>query len=310
VVVRYAEQPFEVNAQSFERGSLIILRNGNKKFGNNLWDIVIQACNKEQIKANAISTGFVDKGYDLGGSKVHSLKNRKIVLASGEGTDPSAAGEIWEFFEQEIHYPVTLVNANDLSSMNWSDVDVLILPSGNYTYLNDKANVDKLKEWISKGGKLIAMRRAVAQLAKMEVGIKAKKADTETISDSVYADLRVFGERDRLAASSEIPGAILKVQLDNTHPLAFGYPNYYYTLKLDDRVYEFLKDGWNVGVLKKEPRVSGFIGAGKRSTFKDGLLFGAQEMGAGTITYLADQPIYRGFWENGKLMLCNAVFLY
>ena len=310
VVVRYAEQPFEVNGQSFERGSLIILRNGNKKFGNNLWDIVIQACNKEQIKANAISTGFVDKGYDLGGSKVHSLKNRKIVLASGEGTDPSAAGEIWEFFEQEIHYPVTLVNANDLSSMNWSDVDVLILPSGNYTYLNDKANVDKLKEWISKGGKLIAMRRAVAQLAKMEVGIKAKKADTETNSDSVYADLRVFGERDRLAASSEIPGAILKVQLDNTHPLAFGYPNYYYTLKLDDRVYEFLKDGWNVGVLKKEPRVSGFIGAGKRSTFKDGLLFGAQEMGAGTITYLADQPIYRGFWENGKLMLCNAVFLY
>jgi hypothetical protein len=25
--------------------------------------------------------------------------------------------------------------------------------------------------------------------------------------------------------------------------------------------------------------------------------------------YMADDPLFRSFWENGKLLFCNAVFL-
>jgi hypothetical protein len=39
------------------------------------------------------------------------------------------------------------------------------------------------------------------------------------------------------------------------------------------------------------------------------LLIGVQEMGNGTITYFADDVLFRNFWENGKLMFANAVFL-
>ena len=105
------------------------------------------------------------------------------------------------------------------------------------------------------------------------------------------------------------PGSIYKVELDNTHPLAFGYPDYYYTLKLSDNVYEFLKEGnWNVGVIKKNNQVAGFVGAKLKDKLKDGLVFGVQAMGEGTITYLADNVLFRNFWENGKLMFCNALF--
>jgi hypothetical protein len=38
-------------------------------------------------------------------------------------------------------------------------------------------------------------------------------------------------------------------------------------------------------------------------------LFGVQDMGRGAISYLADNVMFRSFWENGKLMFCNAVFL-
>jgi len=34
-----------------------------------------------------------------------------------------------------------------------------------------------------------------------------------------------------------------------------------------------------------------------------------QDMGSGKIIYLADNLMFRNFWENGKLMFCNAVFL-
>jgi len=34
-----------------------------------------------------------------------------------------------------------------------------------------------------------------------------------------------------------------------------------------------------------------------------------QGMGRGSIVYFADNPIFRSFWDNGKLLLTNAVFL-
>jgi hypothetical protein len=74
-------------------------------------------------------------------------------------------------------------------------------------------------------------------------------------------------------------------------------------------VYEFLKDGWNVGVFKKDNYVSGFAGAKVKAQLKDGLLFGVKEAGSGSVVLLADNPLFRQFWEGGKLLFCNAVFL-
>jgi hypothetical protein len=63
-----------------------------------------------------------------------------------------------------------------------------------------------------------------------------------------------------------------------------------------------------VGVIKKEKQVAGFVGAKLSSRLQDGLLFGVQDIGRGTITYLADDVLFRSFWQNGKLLFCNAVF--
>jgi hypothetical protein len=32
-------------------------------------------------------------------------------------------------------------------------------------------------------------------------------------------------------------------------------------------------------------------------------------MGSGSVIYMADDPLFRLFWENGKLLFSNAVFL-
>ncbi|HQV06934.1 MAG TPA: hypothetical protein PKW62_09260, partial [Chitinophagaceae bacterium] len=66
--------------------------------------------------------------------------------------------------------------------------------------------------------------------------------------------------------------------------------------------------GWNVGVIKKDDKVAGFVGANLQRKLQDGLIFGVQQMGRGTITYLTDDVLFREFWENGKLLFCNAVF--
>ena len=310
VRVRFSESAFEINGQQFDRGSLVIIKKGNEKFGNSLASVINQACNANNVKANAITTGFVDKGFDFGSSKIHYLKAPKVALLTGEGVGSNAAGEIWHFFEQSIDYPVTLVNVNDFARVNWSDFDVLIMTSGNYRFLAEKSSADQLKDWVNKGGRLVALEGGVGQLARTDWSIKAKKSDDTGDKKDPYAALQVYEDREREFLTRNIPGSIFKVQLDNTHPLAFGYPNFYYTLKQDDALYEFIKEGgWNVGVLKKDSQVSGFVGSSLKDKLNDALVFGVQDMGGGKIVYLADNLLFRNFWENGKLMFCNAVFM-
>ncbi len=53
----------------------------------------------------------------------------------------------------------------------------------------------------------------------------------------------------------------------------------------------------------------GFVGYKLYTKLKDGLLFGVQNLGEGSVTYLTDDVMFRNFWGNGKLILCNAVFM-
>lgn len=307
VNVRVAERPFEIGGQSFDRGSLIVIRKGNEANWHNIPAWVSRYANENQVKVSTVNTGFVDKGYDFGSDKVRFLHAPKVALLTGEGVSSYDAGEIWHFFERDLGYPVTLINANDFRRINKEDYQVILLPGGNYSFLNDKAAAEDLKNWISKGGRLIALDRTVGQIARMDWGIKNKKADEP--KPGAYDALQVYEDRESSFLSSYIPGSIFKVEVDNTHPLGFGYPTTYYTLKQDDNMYEFIDGGWNVGVIKKEPAVAGFIGANLKEKLKDGMVFGVQEVGGGNIVYFADNIMFRNFWENGKLLMCNAVFL-
>ncbi|MGB3007566.1 MAG: M14 family metallopeptidase [Chitinophagaceae bacterium] len=312
ILLRFAEQPFEINGTKFDRGTIIVLKTANKSFGNDLWKIVRKVADQNNTQLFPVSTGFVDIGFDLGSSKVHTLRPPRIVLITGEGIGSSAAGEIWHFFDQELNYPVSLVNANDIGKLDWSKTDVLIMPAGNYRFLSDKTAVDNFKSWINIGGRVVALENAVVQLSKTDFGIKIRKFDLgDKKNDSPgYEALKKFEERERDALTETTSGSIFRVEMDNTHPLAFGYSSLYYTLKQDDIVYDFFnKGGWNVGVIKKDNQVAGFVGSRLKDKLKDGLLFGVEEMGQGSVVYLTDNLLFRNFWENGKLMFCNAVFL-
>lgn len=308
--LRYAEEPFESGGKTFDRGSMLVLKTANNGI-NDLWNTVRELAGNNQVGLVPVSSGMVDKGYDFGSSRVHPIKQRKVALLTGEGVDPNAAGEVWFFFDQELNYPITLINASDFARTDWREYDVLILPNGVYRLLNDKTAAEQLHNWVAQGGNLIALEGATAQLSKLDwINMKVKKADDSTDSKNVYDALRKYENRERDAIPNITPGSIFRVELDNTHPLAFGYPDYYYTLKQDDTIYDFVKEGgWNVGVIKKENQVSGFVGSKLQKHLQDGLLFGVQEQGRGNVIFLTDDVLFRNFWQNGKLLFYNAVFL-
>jgi len=314
VKVRYAEQAFQSGGLDFEKGTLIITATGNGALGDRLWPVVTAAARSTGVTLYPIASGFMDKGADFGSGRVRLIHKPKVGVVTGEQVSSLNAGEVWHLFEQELDFPISQLNAEDLGRLDLKYYDVLILPNGYYKSLADKVAAEPLRNWVQAGGRLILMENAVAQLSKLEWGLKEKgagdKKDDDKKKDEDYSLLHHYGDRQREEVMSSVPGSIYRVELDNTHPLAFGYPDRYYTLKQDDNVYEFIKEGgWNVGVIKKDNYVSGFTGNKAKEKLKDGLIFGVQEMGRGEVVYLADDPLFRSFWENGKLLFCNAVFL-
>jgi Zinc carboxypeptidase len=311
IKVRFAEDSFTINNINYAPGTLIITRTSNEMFGDKLEGIIHHLADQNNRNIDEVSTGMAQHGPDLGSANVCYLAKPHVVVMAGSGVSPTSMGEVWQFFEQQLNYPVTVVDVKDFNQINWDDVDVLVLPDGKYNFLSDSIQLAKLQSWVKKGGRLIAMNDAVQQLSETGWGLKAKAdsvAGDETITS--FAGLNKYSNRDRDALEDDVPGAIFKVQLDNTQPLAYGYPDYYYTLKMDDHLYDFLgDDGWNVGVIKKNALVSGFAGADAKAKLQNGLLFGVQDMDKGHVIYLADDVLFRSFWENGKLMFCNAVFM-
>ncbi|NWK64648.1 MAG: zinc carboxypeptidase [Sediminibacterium sp. Gen4] len=305
VKVRFAEKPFKYGTKNYERGTLIVLKTSNASV--NWAAITNAACIKHNVQADVVETGFMDQGSDMGSPDVKMISSApKVALLTGEGTSSLGAGEVWHFFDKQLDYPLTLINANDIGRANLKNFNVLIVPDGFIRALSEKATSDRLKDFVRSGGKIVALENAVSLMAS-EWGLKQKTDKDDEKGE--YLDVKKYGDRERSYLPNSIPGAIYKMDLDNTHPLGFGYPDFYYTLKQDATLYEFMKGGWNVGVLKKDAYVTGFAGYKVKSKLKDGMLFGVQDMGGGSVVYLSDNPLFRNFWENGKLLFTNAVFL-
>ncbi|MCO5936686.1 M14 family metallopeptidase [Mucilaginibacter sp. RB4R14] len=306
IKVRYSELPFEAKGKKFTAGSLLVTRAGNEKIDFDR--VVTQLAADMGHEITPLSSGFVDKGSDIGSFDVKFIKQPHVALFTGDGINSEAMGEVWHFFEQQIGYPINLIRYQDINRIKLADYDVLIMPDGRYNDLTS----DNLQKWVSDGGKLIAMENAVASLVdKKGFDIKKKESKKDDKPDlKAKQSIKLYVDRNRDAIRSSIPGAIFKLNMDNTHPLGFGFPNYYYSLKLSDDIYELLgDDDWNVGTIENNGYVAGFAGVKSKQKVNNGMLLGVQSLGHGSVVYLVDDPLFRSFWENGKLLFSNAVFM-
>lgn len=308
VQVRYSEEAFTLSGDQYAPGTLIITRNGNESLGDRFDAIVKEEADMLNRVLTPVATGFVDSGKDFGSSSVRLIETPKVALLSGEGTSSNMVGHIWNYFDQQINYPVTLINLSDIGSVDWSDYHVVIMPSI-YGSAGGDSELNSIRDWVSEGGTLIAVDGANGFLAgKDGFSLKRKERETDNENEDPNDKLRAYGDSDRERIQYSNPGSIYEITMDTSHPLAFGYDEQYMSLKLGSTGYEYLDNGWNVGAAKEGAHRSGFVGNKALEGLSNSLTFGVQNMGSGQVVYMIDNPLFRGFWHNGKLLFGNAVF--
>lgn len=305
---RFAEIPFSIDGREYDKGTLVITRDNNRRM-DNFDDVVQNAAESYSRKIHGAASGFVTSGADFGSSDVRFIEEPKVAVLMGEGTASLNAGEIWHFFDHQLKYPATILHTDYLMRADLNDYNVLVLPSGSYSGVLDERGMDKVSRWVREGGTLIAFGNANRVLSGHNgFRLSAKTGSVDENEGDEDSRLQPFGERQRRAVSNNTPGSTFRVTLDNTHPLAFGYGEHYFSLKNSAAAYEFLDSGWNVGTVREDAHVSGFAGHNAKAALENSLSFGTHSYGSGNVVYMVDNPVFRGFWENGKLLFVNAIF--
>ncbi len=302
--VRSASGAFKIEGQNFDAGSLILTRADNEDLGDGFKKRVAEAASLAKIDLFQTKTGFVEVGQDFGSDGQKLIRRPSIALVYDDDCDENALGHIWWHFERELEYPISAIPRSSVERGLLRDFNTLIFPEGAYSL----EKMDALKDWIAGGGRVVAYGNAVKIFADKDgFDLKTKPADDR--KDEKTPAPRAFGARFRSALSSELFGAIVENQVDPTNPLAFGLGDRYFSLKTNGAAYEFLGKASQNAVWIGDDFVSyGFIGSRLRPRLKKTLTVGSQRMGKGSVVFLADPPVFRGFWQQGKLLFDNALF--
>jgi hypothetical protein len=113
---------------------------------------------------------------------------------------------------------------------------------------------------------------------------------------------------ERNLISDQLPGAIVKTKCDNTHPLGYGLSETYFSLKTSPAAFQLNNKLTNVIWLDEQYENYGFIGCRVKSRLSNSPVIALQQLGNGSVVYMADNPLFRSFWQAGKVLFANALF--
>ncbi len=310
ILPRITTAPFsaEVAGKSmqFKRGTIVIpvvQRDADARItAAELHRLMEKLVSEDHVQIYATNSSSTPSGPDLGGAFQGVLKKPHVALLSGAGTSAYGSGEIWHLIDNRMNIPVSRLNAENLNRNKLSKYNTIIFPDGNYSKL-DSTDVNHLKEWVSSGGTLISVQSGSKWIVDNNVIDEELVENQKLALDIPYDQVRL------VTGAQRIGGAIFNINIDNTHPLGYGYRNKHPVFR---RGYTFFKlsesAAANVGRYTNKPLLSGYVSEEKLAGIKDTASIIAKKQGSGHVVMFADNPAFRAFWYGTNGLLLNAIF--
>lgn len=322
-----ATRPFEAEVETetngknevraFDYGTLVIPAEPSSD-GGALVALLSTSAAKDSLDIHRASTGLTPSGIDLGSPNLKPLRQPKPLLLVGSGISPYEAGEVWHLLDYRFGVELPLVEITKLETLDLNAFSHLLLVDGDYKALNEKV-VAKVHTWIEGGGIVIANKRAALwaeknlQAPEKNPSLTNPPGPTTAVAaeaDGTQAPRTPYAEFEAQRQAQRISGAAFEVELDLSHPLAFGYQqtrlpvfrNSNKVLTASSNPFE------NVFFYSSSPQLAGFSSPENIEKIASTPSAVVRRQGKGAVIHFADNLNFRGFWYGTNKLYLNALF--
>jgi hypothetical protein len=294
--------PTRIQGQTFARGT-VVLRVGQNH--ESLHDDVRQIAARYGLQLRAVDSGMADPGQPaLGAGDMIPYRMPTIALVAEEPVHALSFGWAWYTLDRQYEIPTTVIRAGSMARTVLSGYDVIVLPEltpGAMASVLGEAGLDRLRRWVRDGGTLVTIGSAT-DFARDQLGLIALRSWYDT-------------DEGRDAPRFDVPGAMVRVELDPGSRLAGGYDDVVPVLLNSSRIY-LAPDGPPsagrrvVGRYAADPlRMAGHAWPETLERLPGAVFAYEEYVGRGRVVAFAEDINFRGYWRGGNRLFLNAVLL-
>lgn len=345
LIVKSSDKAFTLQGNRYAAGTLIIDVADN---GDSVHNAVRRIADKSGANVVGVDDSWVSDGPSFGSNKVVRHNAPDIAIAWDRPTHAYSAGNTRFVIERQFDYPVTPIRTRRIATADLSEYEVLILPEtsgvilpetsgGYYGSVLGEAGTQNLKDWISKGGVLIALGNANRYLADANIGISSirrenavveddenngnksdKSSDEEALQATVagsYLDSDSAYQQAILAekkAPDPMGGVLVRAEVDPDHWLGAGVASSLNVMVRGSDIYTPIRldSGVNVARFGAADHLlaSGHIWEENRKQLAYKPFVVVQPEGRGFVIAFTHDPNMRAFLDGLNVIFMNAIF--
>ena len=313
---------FEDGPVTFPTGSLIVHKSRNKP---EAIEAFTDAVRDLGMPIYGVVRTMPDQGSALGNNSNGRFIAPRVVLLRGEPLSSLSFGHTWHMLDVQHGVPHSVVNVDDMGRVPWEQVDTLVIPeSWSMGSGISGSRLDELKSWIRGGGVVVALGRTSWWASESLVGIESdENVDhaKDGLPEPSFVD--TYEQREALNIQRRVPGAMLEVALDTTHPMTSGIQE-----RIGMHVYsgtpmpvgergEVLarfavtpsEDGRHSPFGGPAQAISGSIDETRLVMLGNTPAVTMHRVGGGLVICFASDPTNRGMNREGMRLLMNAIML-
>lgn len=304
--VKVANEPFyHENGKRFERGSILIPVQTQDHGSDAIFNHLNALAKENGVDIHAFNTGLDYRGVSLGSPNFDNVKKPKVMLLVDGNVSSYEAGEVWHLFDQRYKMDLSLVPVDVFNRADIDKYNTIIMVNGRYNDISDRA-VEKLKQWVSEGGTIVATKGALSYLN----GIGLAKFEMKKDESGESSKMKRYADIGEFRGAQAIGGSIFELKIDPTNPIFYGY--YKSTMPVFRNSEMFMEKSKNPfanpAVYTDTPLLSGYISEENLEKLKNTAAVGISSHGRGQVIGFTDNPNFRAFWYGTNKAFINGVF--
>ncbi len=275
-------------------------------------------------------TAQMTSGADLGSNRSLVLCTPRIAVLMDRPANPMAFGALAHTLT-EANLPFVQVRAERLVAASLKRYTHLVLVDDGaqgkaWQQVLGDGGAAKLKAWVAEGGILLGFEGGAAYASRVgltptgyhllaKAAEEARLKEKDPKHEAAKADpgdlIRPWDKREERALAESIPGSFLKVQVDGSHPLAWGLHagNGAAVLNTSDPILELSAGGENPVSYPKAPlKVSGLLSNAMEAKLQQTAYALRERAGRGALILVAGDPVFRAQTPFTRRLLFNAIF--